>query len=80
LVISSVRRAKRENGPFGHAGPLFSNHVSHDVEKPHQFVHVDAPGRFKAGHHRGNEHHHIQDVQEHYGPLHKEEVRRDVIF
>ena len=45
------------------------------LEQPHQFLHVEGHDKFRAGHHRGNLDHHIQDVQQHHGHSHKEEVR-----
>ena len=44
-------------------------------QKAHQFIHVDAPHTFKAGHLRGNSYHNIKDIEEHSGPLHLQEVR-----
>ena len=44
------------------------------LEQPHQFLHVEGHDKFRAGHHRGNLDHHIQDVQQHHGHAHKEEV------
>ena len=49
------------------------------IEEPHQFTHVDGYNQFKAGHNRGNPHHHIQDVQERRDYQHKEEVRTSSI-
>ncbi len=75
---AAVDRRKRGRALFGPLdapppAPAFGVTGS-EVERPHHFVHVDGYNRFKAGHHRGNEKHHIQDVQEHNGPHHKEEV------
>jgi hypothetical protein len=58
-------------GP-NHHGPAYP--VANDIEQPHQFTHVDAPDTYRAGHFRGNNHHHIRDIKEHSGPHHLEEA------
>ena len=45
------------------------------ISEPYQFTHVDAPHTFRAGHSRGNHYHNIQDIEEHEGPHHLQEVR-----
>ncbi|XP_059083245.1 uncharacterized protein LOC131880596 [Tigriopus californicus] len=44
------------------------------IQEPHQFINVENYDQFKAGFNRGNPYHHVQDVQEHLGHNHREEV------
>jgi len=46
----------------------------HDLSKPYQFTHVDAPHTFKAGHSRGNYYHNVKDIAEREGPHHLQEA------
>ncbi len=56
------------------SGRSSSYHDSDYVENPHQFVHVGGHHQFHAGHNRGHPDHHVQDVQEHDGHAHRQEV------
>lgn len=60
------------SSPLSLGGP---SAAERHLEQPHQFLHVEGHDKFRAGHHRGNLDHHIQDVQQHHGYSHKEEVR-----
>eukprot|EP00095_Tigriopus_kingsejongensis_P010315 maker-scaffold187_size272365-snap-gene-0.14 protein:Tk10315 transcript:maker-scaffold187_size272365-snap-gene-0.14-mRNA-1 annotation:"hypothetical protein DAPPUDRAFT_227138" len=48
--------------------------VDKSQHEPHQFINVAANGEYKAGFNRGHPEHHVQDVQEHLGHNHREEV------
>ena len=43
-------------------------------DENHQFTRVDAPDAYKTGHSRGNYIHNKQDIEEHNGPHHLQEV------
>ena len=76
LLSSSRRRGgdpRRPRALFGAPSDLSRDSKGH-LEQPHQFLHVVDHDKFRAGHHRGNLDHHIQDVQQHHGYSHKEEV------
>ena len=80
-VTASERIGRQQRALFGAPSALseFSSPGAPErghnhLEQPHQFLHVEGHDKFRAGHHRGNLDHHIQDVQQHHGYSHKEEV------
>ena len=73
LLSSRRGDLRRPRALFGAPADLSRDSKGH-LEQPHQFLHVDGHDKFRAGHHRGNLDHHIQDVQQHHGYSHKEEV------
>ena len=65
------------DGPVGPGGP---RPALHDLSKPYQFTHVDAPETFRAGHSRGNYYHNVKDIAEHEGAHHLQEVSDSIIL
>lgn len=67
-------RASHGRALFGVSSDLEFHEDDRSIQEPHQFINVENYDQFKAGFNRGNPHHHVQDVQEHLGHNHREEV------
>ena len=85
-ALNSAGRFSPEFGPTGASPPAGTPNVFDEFglefgptgidlhEENHQFTRVDAPDAYKTGHSRGNYIHNKQDIEEHNGPHHLQEV------